>query len=200
MSRLIDFPLRQYIDKWHLAQFIETGTFEGAGIKEVIDEGITNIFSCDVQDFFIKDPVKFSESVNVNLYIGRSVDLLPKMLKDATDDPALIFLDAHCDPKLFRGFLKDIDTDDGDPLPLLTEVKVLTENRDISNDVIIVDDLHLYVKEMAVQRFDGWKTKLPPIQFKTVKEYKAAINGFFPNHDAKVMRIHDVSLLLTPKG
>jgi len=199
MSSLYDFPIKELKDKYNLEVMIETGTFEGKSINCALDAAIDTIISCDVQDYFERMPIRpeFTKDENVHLYIGRSMECLPNMLGEAGDKNCLIFLDAHCDPKLFREFKED--TDDGDPVPMFKELSLILEHRDVSKDVIIIDDIHLYVQEVVVQRYDGWATKLPPIEFQTVNEMKNAVLKKLPNHNLEIIKVHDAALLMTPK-
>jgi hypothetical protein len=202
MSSLYDFQIRKLKDRYNLEVMIETGTFEGKSIQCVLKNGIDIVYSCDVQDFFERMEQKpdFIKSENVHFYIGRSMECLPDMLKEAgVDKNCLIFLDAHCDPRLFRGNLANVNTDDGDPVPMFSELSLILKHRDVTNDVLIIDDIHLYVQEVVAQRFDGWKTKLPPLEFQTVDEMKKAILKKLPNHNLEIIKVHDAAVLMTPK-
>jgi hypothetical protein len=202
MSSLYDFPLQQWKEDYNLEVMIETGTFEGKSIECVLKNGIDIVHSCDVQDFFerMKKKPKFLTNENVHLYIGKSMKYLPIMLENVgIDTNCLIFLDAHCDPRLFRNNLADVDTDDTDPVPMFKELSLILKHRDVSNDVLIIDDIHLYVHEVEVQRFDGWKTKLPSIQFQTINEMKHVIYKKLPNHNLEIVKVHDAAVLMTPK-
>lgn len=196
MSRIKDFPIEKYKEQFGIRIMIETGTFEGDSTRYALEHDIFPIYTCDVQKFRMK-PMDESK---VHFYIGKSVKCLPIMLESAPkDQPALIYLDAHCDPKLFRTYLSDIDTDDSDPVPLLEEIDVILKNRDVSRDVIIVDDMHLYVGDiLGGGRLNGWSTPMPPKPFQTTKQMLRVFGTLFPNHSVNIFKTTEFTLEITP--
>jgi len=197
MSRLRYLYIDRYKVKYNLKAMIETGTHIGDGVLDALAAGYTPIFTCDVEGGFRK--LRSFED-NVHQYIGRSTICLPEMLRDAGPDPALIFLDAHCDPYLFDGSLTN--TDGGDPMPLLSELVLLHQFRDLSKDVIIIDDLHIYTDEY--RKGSGvrpeWNLLSPP--FSTAKEMgKIIVAKYIPDHTFRaVHEIHDPNMHFIPKG
>lgn len=118
--------------------YIETGTYKGQGIKDVMAH-YDFIHSIELSERYYLDAVeRFIHYPHVRLYHGNSKAVLPRILKHI-EQPVTIYLDGH-----FSGG----DTAFGDEnihgvsnAPLLGELEVLLSRS--WDDIIIIDDCRM---------------------------------------------------------
>ncbi len=116
--------------KAHYRTYVETGTYRGHTIEDIINE-YDVIHSIELsKKWFSYCAKKFSSYGHVNLWLGDSRKALPILL-ETIDQPAVIFLDAHYS----GGTTARGDTD----TPLLDELEILS--RRSYPDIIIIDDV-----------------------------------------------------------
>lgn len=203
MSTLGGFPIAEYRERYGLSAVAETGTYLGASVISALLAGYELVVSCELEPKFVeRASSRLDEAVpdwrsRARLFEGQSVSALPEMLRAIAGRAALFFLDAHVDPSLFDGAVA--------PRPavrqqsLLDELEVVITQRDVSRDVIIVDDLHLCTRERWVGDEQARIWRLPPPQFKTA----VALAALFPLHVWRVVRsvaVPDPALVLLPGG
>lgn len=115
--------------------YIETGSYMGNGIKEVLPH-YKKIHSIELsKKWFNYNLEQFKNNHNVKIHLGDSKNILPKLLAEI-DEPVTAYLDAHYSGK-FTSFGEE-------ETPLLFELEIL-KNR-IYDDIIIVDDCRLLGK------------------------------------------------------
>jgi hypothetical protein len=115
--------------------FIETGTYLGDGIKDVINV-YEHVHSIELSEKWYEYNVEqFKHDNRVKMYLGDSKKILPDLLK-TIDEPVTIFLDAHYSggPTAFGE----------EETPLLFELEII-KNR-AYDDIIIIDDCRLLGK------------------------------------------------------
>ena len=124
--------------------FIETGTCDGAGVRNAIFSGFKEIYSIELAEYYYQySKSYFKYNDNVHLIFGDTVKELPKILSKL-DVSATFWLDAH-----YSGG----DTDFVDVLsPLMKELDIIKEHH-IKTHTIIIDDLR------------EWKRDYPAIGF-----------------------------------
>lgn len=125
---------REMLTKYLNKAFVETGTYDGGGVKRAREVGITEIHSIEL------DPVRFQMSAKavvglsgVHLYEGDTVDFLPRILS-VLKEKATIWLDAHpigevdtCKIGKFRH-------------PLMQELEIIKKFSFRRDHTILVDD------------------------------------------------------------
>jgi hypothetical protein len=112
--------------------YIETGTYLGNGIREVLNE-YESIHSIELSPkWYMHNVQQFKDHENVHLYCGDSKKVLPELLK-LFNEPVTIYLDAH-----YSGHHTAFGDEE---TPLLQELEILRERE--YNDIIIVDDCRL---------------------------------------------------------
>ena len=133
------------LDFYDIKNFVETGT----GIAEVVrsvneaNEDL-NIHTIEVvEEIFDQNKIKYSYLKNVNWHLGESAQVLSEVVP-TLEGNTLFWMDAHfpgADVCLCSyGDEEDIDK----RLPLKKELETIVAKRDISNDVIVIDDLRIY--------------------------------------------------------
>jgi hypothetical protein len=83
----------------------------------------------------------FSSVPSVRSHLGHSADVLPKILEDNKDVPTFFWLDAHLPTHHHDG---DENKKDEIELPLESELTMIVEHKNVSGDVLIIDDLRIY--------------------------------------------------------
>src|SRR3990167_2123512 len=75
--------------------FIETGTCNGRSVTSALNCGFERVKSVELfQKWFDYSKEIFWGNPKVELFFGKSTDLLPEMLSDITE-PCVFWLDAH---------------------------------------------------------------------------------------------------------
>lgn len=123
---LVSDVLRQYTN----AVFVETGTFEGAGVATAISCGFDEIHSIELhRPFFDSCSARFSEDSNVYLHLGDSGVCLWDIIK-AIDRPITFWLDGHIEVGVPHGI---------QPIPILAELEQISRHP-IKSHTILIDD------------------------------------------------------------
>lgn len=153
--------IQGWIDKYDLKTFVETGLENGRSLSWLMKlEKIEKFISIDIdyrcleraerlglEQYDTDEYMALNDSVT--LLHGSSVDMLPTAM-DAAEGNILWWLDAHV-PKVGGQWLnQDLAASQEDirdmsvAFPLEEELEVLKASRDISKDVILVDDMRVY--------------------------------------------------------
>jgi len=158
------------------AQFIETGSYHGEGIKAALDAGFTHIQSIEIdKDRSDHCRAMFKDRPEVICLHGSSDQRLEEMLKSTkVDQPLFIWLDAHI----------NLNSESFDPTcqvacPLYEELSMIAAFN-FPYLVIAIDDMRIIEK-------DGWginilKTKLIEYAKKAIPNAKISYaNGEVEN-------------------
>ncbi len=111
--------------------FVETGTFDGLGIRYALRAGFKEIHSMELFKQNV-DTVRrmFANTVNVTIYQGDTSRDLYNVIKHI-DEPITFWLDAH----------SGINDDSGNNCPLLKELDQIKRHH-IKTHTILIDDMH----------------------------------------------------------
>lgn len=144
MGAIYKHNLQDYINKYNLKYYVETGTGEGTCLMHCLKFNFKEYYSIEIYKQIFDEAIKkFNFNKNCNIILGNSYEVLPSIL-NKIDDNVLFFLDAHFPGADFHfetyTSTKDYDT----RLPLKKEIETIVNNRDIKNDVFIIDDLRIY--------------------------------------------------------
>jgi len=166
MGHITKFNLTEFIQTYKLTTFVETGTFEGNAIEHALKFNFNNYYSVELlEKFYIKCVNKFKNDINVHLLNLNSIEGLENITKYSLkrDENTLFWLDAHL-PNFYCNYNNDYINDSKILIPLEEEIKTIKNNKDISNDVFIIDDLRIY--ETGPYQNGNWhdviNTKLYP--------------------------------------
>lgn len=127
----------------HTKTFIETGTCYGRTVDTALSVGYERVKSVEVwPPFYESCKNKFAGMENVELYFGKSTELLPQMLKDVKG-PAVFWLDAHPtgpntgghDDLMEKGDASEYHQDS----VIGKEIDIILSH-DSDNHIIIIDD------------------------------------------------------------
>ena len=136
--------LEKLVKVLNLKNFVESGTGDCSSMKIAADLNLfENLYGIDLDEDLYNRAVSMFKS-SVKMYNGYSKDEMLKIVGELSDRPTLFWLDAHFPGADYKGAKYDAEKDDSKRIPLEAELKIISENRDITNDVFIIDDLRIY--------------------------------------------------------
>ena len=137
--------IKNVLDFYDIKNFVETGTGQAEVVQTVVEADDTlNVHTIEViPEIYDKNKINFSYMKNVKWHLGRSFDLLPEILSDLEGN-TLFWMDAHFPGADFGLSSYGDEKDDDKRLPLKKELETIVANRDVTNDVFVIDDLRIY--------------------------------------------------------
>ena len=206
MGLLKQHKLTDYIDRYNLKYYFETGTGKAECLEYALRYPFEEYWTVDIDEDLIEESFKKFQNMrkNINLLIGKSIDILDEYVPQIPkESPTLFYLDAHFPGADFQKctYEESIREHKKDAFPLEEEVDVILEKRDISKDVFIIDDLVLYeegdfecLKVGCVWEY-GWLQE--ELDLKT--DSKFLYEKFEKTHDFKKDLRSQGYLIITPK-
>ena len=147
MGNLSHFNLDEYVEEHEIKFLIETGTWHGAAVDYALKFNFEKIFSIELLKLYYDGCVeKFKNNNNVILLNNTSPVGLKKILNENEVGNTIFWLDAHLPNFYDKSMSNDYAKDKELLIPLEEELKIIVENKDVSNDVFIMDDLRIYEK------------------------------------------------------
>lgn len=138
--------LDRLIRNFNISNFVETGVGDGTSMQEVFNLNLVKNFYGIELDKNMCIKLENSElGKHVVLYNGYSKDEIFPLLKALNDKPTLFWLDAHFPDSDYNGAPYDSEKDENKRIPLSAELEAICSNRNILNDIIIIDDLRIYI-------------------------------------------------------
>lgn len=133
------------LDFYDIKNFVETGTGAAEVVRSVssINSNL-NVHTIEIiEEIYERNKISFSYLTNVNWHLGQSSDVLLEILPTLKGN-TLFWLDAHF-PGADFGMASYGDEPDLDKrLPLKKELEIIVKNKDVKNDVFVIDDLRIY--------------------------------------------------------
>ena len=206
MGLLKQHKLTDYINKYNLKYYFETGTGKAECLEYALRYPFEEYWTVDIDEDLIEESFKKFQNMskNINLLIGKSTEILDEYVPQIPkESPTLFYLDAHFPGADFQKctYEESIREHKKDAFPLEEEVDVILEKRDISKDVFIIDDLVLYeegdfecLKVGCVWEY-GWLQE--ELDLKT--DSKFLYEKFEKTHDFKKDLRSQGYLIITPK-
>jgi len=206
MGLLREHKLTDYIDRYNLKYYFETGTGKAECLEYALRYPFEEYWTVDIDEDLIEESFKKFQNMrkNINLLIGKSTEILDEYVPQIPkESPTLFYLDAHFPGADFQKctYEESIREHKKDAFPLEEEVDVILEKRDISKDVFIIDDLVLYeegdfecLKVGCVWEY-GWLQE--ELDLKT--DSKFLYEKFEKTHDFKKDLRSQGYLIITPK-
>ena len=137
--------IKNVLDFYDIKNFVETGTGQAEVVQTVVEADDTlNVHTIEViPEIYDKNKINFSYLKDVNWHLGTSFDILPEILPDLKGT-TLFWMYAHFPGADFGLSSYGDEKDDDKRLPLKKELETIVENRDVTNDVFVIDDLRIY--------------------------------------------------------
>jgi hypothetical protein len=143
MGALYQHNIGEYIAKYNLRNYVETGTGMGECLQHALTFEFESLSSIEIYPKVYESVKEKFTQTKANVFLGNSYEVLPEILKEI-DGPVLFFLDAHFPGADFHYETYTSTTDYDTRLPLERELKTIHHNRNILKDVFIIDDLRVY--------------------------------------------------------
>ncbi len=145
MGTLTKFELNEYIKKYELTDFIETGTYLGDGLNYAKNFKFKNLYSIElIEQYYNHCYTKFKEYNNIKLYNGKSTDMLSLIFTENRVGNTLFWLDAHLPHFYDSKYNTNYSENKNVLIPLEEEINIICNSKNTISDVIIIDDLRLY--------------------------------------------------------
>ena len=137
--------IKNVLDFYDIKNFVETGTGKAEVVQSVVEaDDSLNVHTIEViPEIYDKNKINFSYLKDVNWHLGTSFDILPEILPDLKGT-TLFWMDAHFPGADFGLSSYGDEKDDDKRLPLKKELETIVANRDVTNDVFVIDDLRIY--------------------------------------------------------
>lgn len=128
----------QYIKRFGLKTFIETGTYKGKMVYAVMPF-VNNIYSIELDHLHCqRAQERFSGYANVHIIQGQSGEILPKIMTDIKE-PCVFWLDAHYSGgSTAKGPLDS---------PIMQEMDCVLNHCFAGQHVILIDDARCFIGE-----------------------------------------------------
>lgn len=128
--------VREYIKKFSIDTFIETGTYNGSMVAAITSH-VKNVYSIELDEkLHILAREQFKDNPNIHIFCGDSGKLLPGILC-SIKEPCLFWLDAH--------YSGDITAKGETNTPILQELDAILKSP--HDHVILIDDARSYKGE-----------------------------------------------------
>ncbi|MDE2472759.1 MAG: hypothetical protein KGL35_29560 [Bradyrhizobium sp.] len=191
MGALAHFDVGRLREDWNVRHFVETGTGRGDSLAHAAQFPFDSLKSCEV-DYTLREGAqnRFRGDRRVHVSLWESRDFVSWACRTIpADQPILFWLDAHFPGADYQGQSFGAEADERVRLPLQTELDTIARLRPLSRDVVLVDDLRIYV--------DGpfGHGNLPP----NVRPHCPAERGIGFIHET-MGATHDVALLYDHEG
>jgi hypothetical protein len=148
MGQITAFDISKMISDFGCEAYVETGTGLAVSLEYALQNEMKEFYTVDIDDALIEDAksrlgsddrITFVNDLSTVALEG----IVPRLEKF---DSVMFFLDAHFPGADFHkmSYEDSMRQYKEDSLPLKQELEILTNNRNCSNDVFIIDDLQLY--------------------------------------------------------
>jgi len=149
MGQITHFDISVMKIMYGLSGFVETGTWMGDAVEAAFNAGYSPIFSIELNEEICEKAVdRFSGRDNITILQGSSEARLPEIISKLSS-PTLWWLDAHLPDLRYDNKVNEkgvLPSDQNHKFPLEIELKMISSLRDLSTDVIVIDDLRIYEK------------------------------------------------------
>ena len=137
--------IENILEFYDIQNFVETGTGIAEVVRSVYDiNPELNVHTIEIiEPIYRKNKISLSYMENVNWHLGQSSEVLPQILPGLTGN-TLFWMDAHFPGADFGMATYGDEPDLSKRLPLQNELEIIVKNRDVSNDVFVIDDLRIY--------------------------------------------------------
>jgi len=204
MGSISTFALSDYINRYNCKIYLETGTGIAECLQYAIKFPFTEFYSIELDDDLVKEAKIKVNQENVTIINNFSTEALKELIPNLNkNESVLFFLDAHFPGADFHKitYEESLKKYMKQALPLEEEVDIIISNRDISNDVIIIDDWFLYQPEINYEANNtvNWQYKPLQDELGLVTNGMSIIEKFKDTHNYVIDKRHQGYLILTPK-
>lgn len=137
MGFLHTYNLKDFIDKYNLTMYYESGVGTGTGFKYAKTFNFKKFFGSEIAQGRLEPLIEeFKNDSTVDLYWGNSIYHLQLVLNENPNENFLFWLDGHYPAENYNnGTIEEL-------LPLKKELEIIFNHS--GNNVVIIDDLRIY--------------------------------------------------------
>ena len=200
MGEITAFDLSVLKNKYEIKNYVETGTGEAVSLQYALKFGFSKYYTVDIDEDLIHRAIGICAGLaDIDFICDLSTNALIKLIPQLSDEPTLFFLDAHFPGADFHkiSYEESMRKYMHDSLPLKEEVSIILNNRDISKDVFVIDDLSIYENgqyDSFVWTYQ-WLQEELGLQTDAIFLYES----FMETHNVQKDTRHQGYLLATPK-
>lgn len=140
MGFLRRHPISLWREKYDLNVFVETGTYRGQGVRTALQHGFPEVYSIEINDKYYNRAIANFSNDPVVIIKGDTINEIGRLSTSIQFSNVLFWLDAHLPAT--SGYKQSISVNT--KFPLKIELTEIAANKNISNDVFLIDDLHLH--------------------------------------------------------
>ena len=195
MGSLMRFKLNEFVERFQLKTFVETGTARGDSLAYAASfKAFEQLLSCEIMPLLAAGACcRFNEDPRVAILRMES-GLFMRLVAASGLPPALFWLDAHYPGAGFGLGEYDAPGPEHERLPLGRELEQIRAHRD-GRDLILIDDLRIY--ETGAWEDGPLPEDTPGTPTPGGADWIRQM--FAATHDAKVITRDQGYLLLVPK-
>lgn len=172
--------------KYQLDNFVETGCYQGDGLDFAHSIGFTKLYSCDINESYVKQSRQRVPQAIISHQV--SIDFLKDVIP-TIQGSCLFWLDAHY--PIYYGLASE---DQLTRFPLLEEVQLICQLRDISRDVFVLDDLRVMSPE-----YNPFYNPSVGSEFMVNLKISDFIAQLSATHSYRLVDIDTGNIIFTPK-
>lgn len=188
MTWLTHIDIKKYREEYDLVDFIETGCWQGAGIRHAFDSGYQKVHSCDITLNFVEMCKELFPYAHIEH--SESLDFLTQLLPNQTNK-TLFWLDAH-----FPDIYGEDNFAEEFRIPLIAEIELIKQFKpNYSKDVIICDDMRTFRSTKNPMYTEG---ELPEKHLVDV-DWDKFVGMLSDTHDFKLINEYDGVIVFYPK-
>lgn len=199
MGNLAHFDIGDFRKLWNLRHFVETGTGRGDSLAHAAKFQFDSLRSCEVDtDLYGESLQRFQGDTRVQVFAHVSSNFIwwaCRMLP--ADQPILFWLDAHFPGADYQLRSYGAETADHVRLPLQKELDIIAHFRPLSRDVVLVDDLRIYL-DGPFGHGNLPADVRPHCPAERNIDFIAETMG--GTHDIALLYDHEGYIVMTPKG
>jgi hypothetical protein len=198
MGTIARFDLPDLMQRYGLTCFVETGTGTGDGLAHAAKFPFVKLRSCEYEIGLVKQLYKrFPIDDRIHFLCSDSVWFLERSGACNAKEPILFWLDAHFPGADYGLKPYGHETNTDTRLPLERELKAIGLRRPKGQDVIICDDLRIYM--------DGpFQHGNLPADLRSLCPAERNIDFVHQimgtTHDIELLFEHEGYIVMTPKG
>tara|TARA_R110000824_G_scaffold66264_3_gene172033 strand:+ start:1886 stop:2488 length:603 start_codon:yes stop_codon:yes gene_type:complete len=183
--------------------FVETGTQQGLGLDYALQHDFKELHSIEInEEYYNFCTQKYKHVDRAKLWLGSSEEKMHEILSAIKDYKSCFFwLDAHLpdDPGSQLGDTYARSNDDIE-FPLEKELRLIKQSRDTAHDIILMDDLRIYLDGPFQYPGSSWPHHTEYPNFFPHKDGIKFVEDLYQDtHNIQKIYDHEGYLLLTPK-
>jgi hypothetical protein len=207
MGTLRYFDLEKLKNKYNCDFLVETGTFKGDSVKYASSFSFKKIFSIEIYPkLALECHELFKDVANIQI-LNTSSTIGLELVSQELDGNCIFWLDAHFPGSDVGDTSYAEEQDDKINVPLIEELKIISQRENKYQDVILIDDLRLFEEvppEAGVRSFDEHMVVIgqPEVKRTDVINFNLAntIQKLFPQKTVTKQWFHEGYLVLLPNN